>query len=430
MIDVQFEGTEPARLQAIRGSAMRLIAKIANPNKEGCVWNLSESLWPALSMSDYAGRPVKNLTLRLVPLSRIGQMEGKSGSLVLIGFFADADDKHRPHSHPVVVKTLSVSHRDKLREEYDNAQSIKPFAYDQKDSFAIPIDFDNEQQDYHVLWSIFSPSDAIWPGGVSDPTTTTLKVQDLRAPLESGDNNAAQPILDSAFRLLSNLHHRLNRAQSEERQFGDEYARYLRKLDDDVWGREWKEAWGQSTTQHIEDAGGHFANPFWVLEQIRIVRKPMYIGAVHGDLHPGNIVLAAGQPRIIDFGWAQDGAHVAKDFVLMECNLRFHTVRPQLSQSDVYGLSDWIEWDAPVPGCLGVYARGRVDLIQRLRNIAKATIQRDGHETDWNWEYLVPLFLVAFGLLRFAPHLGNQQAAVRFVLALATHIERFLDGGE
>ena len=236
----------------------------------------------------------------------------------------------------------------------------------------------------------------------------------------------ALPVLDATFRLLRNLHHRLNKAQLEERLYCEEYERYLRKLDGGEWGLEWKEAWGTSETHHVDDAGGRFANPFWILERLRTVRKPMYIGAVHGDLHPGNVVLTDDQPRIIDFGWARDSAHIAKDFVLMECNLRFHTVRPELNQRDVHALSDWIKWDTPIPEALVRYTRDRAELIQHVRDIAKRTFPK---ETNWEWEYIVPLFLVAFGLLRFAPQLGNQQAAVRFVLALGTEIGHILDRG-
>ena len=194
----------------------------------------------------------------------------------------------------------------------------------------------------------FLSSNPFWPDGVSPPGLGALTVKDLRQPLERGEETAPQ-ILETTFRQLRNLHYRLNKAQPEERCYFDEYERYLRKLDDGVWGSEWKEAWGTSEVKHITDAGGRFANPFWCLERIRDLRKPMYIGAVHGDLHPGNIVLTGEQPHIIDFGWAQDGAHIAKDFVLMECNLRFHTLRPQLNQNHVYALSDWIEWGAQIP---------------------------------------------------------------------------------
>ena len=348
VVDVHFEGTESTRLQAIEHSARNLVEKMNNLGADGCIWNLTESLWPALLMPEFRQKPA-NVMLRLVPLSRIGQVEGKSGSLVLIGYFADAEDTTRPHSHPVVVKTLSVGRRNKLREEYDNAQQIKPYVYDQKDNFAIPIDFDDKQEAYHILWSIFSPSNPIWPLGITEPVGGSLRVTDLRTPLDEGRDNEARPILERTFEYLATLHNRLNKSYSEERRYDDEYSRYLRKLDEGEWGAEWQAAWGTKDKHLIQDAGGEFANPFYVLHKIGPLKKSIRIGAIHGDLHPGNIVLNGDQPRIIDFGWAQDCAHIAKDFVLMECNLRFHTLRPQLNQRDVYALADWVAWDTPVP---------------------------------------------------------------------------------
>jgi hypothetical protein len=425
-VSIDFEGTEPARLKAIKESAEALVAKFDDKESDECVWNVAESVWPALAMPEYRGKAVKNVHLRLVPLARIGQMEGKSGSLVLIGVLADADDAGRPHSHPVVVKTLSVAERDKLRQEYDNARSIKPFAYDQKDNLAIPISFETNRSGFDVLWSIYSPADPSWHAGKPGSTMVKLGIEDLRKPLEDGDDAKAKPIIDATFSLLRNLHRRLNQADVEERSYSDEYKRYLRGFDDGVWGDKWREAWGPQTVEKIYDAGKEFTNPFWVLEKLRDLRKPLFIGAVHGDLHPGNVVITGGHPRIIDFGWAQDRAHIMKDFALMECNLRFHTVRPELNQRDVYALSDWIEWDEPVPTTLGAYAKARAVMIQHLRSIAKDRVSEAEKTTDWQWEYIVPLFFVAFGLLRFATQLGNQQAAVRFVLSLASQISQKL----
>jgi hypothetical protein len=84
---------------------------------------------------------------------------------------------------------------------------------------------------------------------------------------------------------------------------------------------------------------------------------------------------------------------------------------------------DWIAWDSPTPSGLGDYLDERTRLIRRLRGKAAEVFPED---TDWDREYIVPLFLVAFGLLRFAPQLGNQQAAVQFVLALTRYIARAL----
>lgn len=422
-LSFSFEAIDTDRREAVIASARRLLALLNHERTDGVVWSLTESLWPALMLPEFAGNPLEQIKLRVVPLTRIGQMEGKSGSLVLIGFFVDYSESSRPHSHPVVIKSVSKSKSRKLEEEYENSIGIKPFVYDRKDDFAIPIHFDDNDDEYSVLWSIFSPSDSVWPVGVEDSPSTSLRVEDLRSALVEGSEDACK-ILETSFRRLRNLHLRLNRSRIEVRQFGEEYHRYLRKLDDGVWGKEWREVWGEDCVQTINDCGSEFANPFWVWCQLRTIRKPLFIGAVHGDLHPGNIVLTENQPRIIDFGWAQDNAHVAKDFVLMECNLRFHTVRPQLSQKEVYLLSDWIAWGEPIPDGLGAYSRSRAELVSRLRLNALSILKhnREESEVDWDWEYIVPLFIVSFGLMRVAPHLGNQQAAVRFVLALSSYV--------
>jgi hypothetical protein len=421
-IVVQYDGIEPDRYQSIESSAQKFIEKLIGDLKGDCVWCLSESVWPALTMPESVNAPIKQPLLRLVPLSRIGQMEGKSGSLVLIGYLADKSDPSRLHSHPLVIKTCLAA-KDKLRNEYENAKSIKPYAYDQKDSCAIPVYFDDQSGEYHVLWSIYSPASSIWPS-VGQLDSHSLVVEDFREKLTLGDERSSD-ILVNTFNLLRNFHQRFGKASSDSRNLLEEYEPYLRKIDyHDSW-QPWKEEWGNGKV--IEDAGSKFPNPLKVLERLSSIQCPMFIGAIHGDLHPGNVVLVDGNPRLIDFGWAKDRAHIAKDYVLMECNLRFHTVRPQLKQKDVYVLSDWIEWNEPIPNGLGAYTQQRAQLIKQLRDLASASFPPD---TDWDWEYIVPLFLVALGLFRFSPQLGNQQAAVRFTLNLARTVDQLISSRE
>lgn len=418
-VEVIFVATEEKRLLAIRHSARDLVGKILGTKTGDEIWNLREAVWPALGLPEFRDLEIASVKLTLLPLSRIGQMEGKSGSLVLIGFLF-AEGMGLPHSHPLVVKTLDRSKSDKLAEEYRNALSIKPFAYDSKDSFAIPIHFDDRQDGYKILWSICSLSGDIWRGA-TDPASHTpiFEVSDLRTPLIQGQVEVAERTLESVFNLLRNCHTRLGTARREERPFGLEYAWYLRGLGT-VWGREWEELWGTAAEDRIVGGGDSDVNPLWLIERLRFERREMYVGAVHGDLHPGNVVLSrGGQPAIIDFGWALDRAHVAKDFVLMECNLRFLTLKPQVRPAEIDAFEDWIAWGSPPPPGLGEYLDGRIKLILLLRAKAAQVFPED---TDWGREYIVPLFFVAFGLLRFAPQLGNQQAAIRFVLSLARHI--------
>lgn len=62
--------------------------------------------------------------------------------------------------------------------------------------------------------------------------------------------------------------------------------------------------------------------------------KPVYPYAVHGDLHARNLMLSRSNPaktELIDFGWVHSG-HPAKDFVLMECTLKYMLL-PELLQA-------------------------------------------------------------------------------------------------
>ena len=410
-VKVQFEGTELSRLRAIEKSAIHLLNKAAFEDHE-----LAMSLWPAMWDKQNLHRSRATNQLKILPLNRIGQMEGKSGSLVLIGYFTQGKDATIPQSNPIVVKTRSKAADDRLREEFDNAENVKTLI-DNPQHFAIPIYFDREQEEYDVLWSIFVPRRDISSSAIEDPSA--LENADLRTPLNDGDDDKASAILDSTYERLREFHAPSASVIREERQIGAEYCWYLRDPAAS-WADEWRQVWGPSEIACVRDAGGDFANPFSVLEKVKPRRAFMSIGAIHGDLHPGNVVLKEEDPHLIDFGWAQCTAHTAKDFVLMECNLRFHTLRSSLHQQDIYTLSDWIKWDEKIPDRLNGYVRRRAELIQHLRNIAKDTLSGTSESIDWNWEYIVPLFMVAFGMLRFTPLLGNQQAAVRFVLSLAS----------
>ena len=105
----------------------------------------------------------------------------------------------------------------------------------------------------------------------------------------------------------------------------------------------------------------------------------------------------------------------------MECNLRFLMLRTHLPLSDVELLTDTFHWGFRTPRNLNPYLRDRFEIIQKLRSLALGALPQP---MDPDWEYFVPLFLIAFGLLRFHKQLGNQYAAERQILALATHLAR------
>jgi thiamine kinase-like enzyme len=61
----------------------------------------------------------------------------------------------------------------------------------------------------------------------------------------------------------------------------------------------------------VEEFGTTYKNPLWVLSKLKSFSCDIYCGAIHGDLHPKNIMLSeSGVPRIIDFGWTSYDSHI------------------------------------------------------------------------------------------------------------------------
>jgi serine/threonine protein kinase len=143
------------------------------------------------------------------------------------------------------------------------------------------------------------------------------------------------------------------------------------------------------------------------------------IGPIHGDLHPKNIVLdRAGRPRVIDFGWARERGHVLIDYLLMEINLRAMTLPAQVSHDDVLALARMLAEgdDAPTGTELIAARAGWIREVLWIKARAAGVVQ------DWTAEYLVPQFLIAFGLLKFLDDAKNQVSLLCTVLSLAERI--------
>jgi hypothetical protein len=415
----EYDILEEDRLAAVLGSADRLLCKLLSEASESGNWNLRESVWPALGA--LKARDAKYLSIKpvlvLIPLSRIGAKGGFSGSHILLGYFSDGTDTTRLYSSlPLVVK---LSERDgsehKLRSEYTLAGEIRPYLAYRKDSFAVPIYLDVEDRHYDVLWSPFALPELIEWG-----TRLKLEAKDMRQLVDpmSPDLGAARSLIESVFSILTPLHTRAGLGGWYLRSYADEYRPYLRDFGE-KWGTEWKAIWG--TEQNTADLGrDDWANPIWVQDKLSLVAKTeLLCGAVHGDLHPGNILYSTPEsPSLIDFGWADSDAHVAKDFVLLECNLRFTYLPGDLPPADVRVLSRWIGQGTPCEPLRD----NRTTEVQKTISIIRDTFRERIGDRDWDVEYVIPLFLVSFGLLRYVSDYKNQIAARLTVLELATYI--------
>lgn len=424
------EWTEPERILAISAGASRLLRKMAFASGEACVWSLLDVVWPGLTREVVQEAWLAKVEIALVPLARIGQIEGKSGSLVLSGRFRSTQAS-RP-SNPLVVKTRRRSGSGtELHDEWTRALAAKPHTYDRKDSFAIPVHYDDTDRNYEVLWSLCLPtvreSEADKIDHAEFPTVKDLR--NLLAPKKALEettesHRTASLVLERTYALLRNLHRSSAAAGTstlsrERRPLGVEYERYLRRYGTkpgSFWGPEWAAVWAPADQRNV----GKGINPLWLVDRLHRHPVTMQLGLVHGDLHPGNVILREGEaPAIIDFGWSEDRVHVARDFALMECNLRFLTLQPQISAGDLEAFTSALSWDCELPSGTSGYVCQRFALVKVVRAAARRVFAPD---TKWDEEYLAPLFLVAFGLLRFAPQLGNQRAALQFVESLATNL--------
>ena len=420
-IDIEADLLDQKELGSVKSSAENLLLKISNCESVEGGWDICDAIWPAYKMKADKTQP----KLILLPLSRLGASQGYSGSHVMVGYFIDAGETGLFPSRPMIVKLLrheKGTFQDKLKEEMNNAQDVKIFIAYHKDSFAVPLHFDS-LDDHSILWSPFSSNKwTLEAYQQSKGSRLSLALDDLMTHLRSnGGNGIAENIINTVFRLLMPLHLSAGTANSQERKLVEEYELYLRKIHDG-WGDEWRNrVWAPETQMKVLDLNREWVNPFWVLAMLRKASPvSLYCGAIHGDLHPRNIVLSDNNSaHIIDFGWTTNDAHIAKDFVLLECNLRSVALKPNVSYEAMETMAAWLDFKTKPPELGLDYCDRRLKLIQQVRCVAKTHFPSG---TDWDNEYLIPLFLVSLGLLKHLRDYDNQIAARFTVLSLANYV--------
>lgn len=423
----------PEEKKSLLHSAGLLLRDISNCNPVSGGWNLRESVWPALDLKRSPSATVAP-ELVLLPLSRLGAPAGFSGATVVIGYFTDrqAGSTLFP-SRPMVIKLYKpeVPTNDKLLDESNRGDRVKPFVAYSRDAFAQPLCLHPAGADLpcSVLWSPFASSEWIWQDYAADPERKLhLAIMDLNRLLTEDMVYNPSSVVKATFQLLVPFHLRAGLRQRPRLNIVHEYHDYLRGLYLDephrsLWLTAWRSVWGHESEETIHAFGRDWANPLWVVHTLRSLEVELCCGAIHGDLHPRNVVISqGGTPQIIDFGWASDFAHIAKDFVLMECNLRFMNLRSDLPSSFVEQLAQWIRFQQPSPPDLAGSLPSTIGLIQCVRDCALQAFA-GLPDVDWDLEYVVPLFLTSMGLIRYLGNASNQESAKLSVLALAQYIK-------
>jgi hypothetical protein len=249
-----------------------------------------EAIWPSLFTAKEVTSTPK---LILVPLERLGGVQGFSGSRVMIGYFWK---QNIFPSRPMVVKMPRIGIGDKehkkvvqkLKEEWENALEVKLHAAYSAGSFAMPLFYDRESG---VLWSPFTSSTPIlekYQRGES--TRLKLQIKDLaeflrRESISDDEGAKIETIIDMVYEILKPLHHKGGRAACKPCKMLGEYERYLREGDKETRETQdrWVKRWAPARKRYLR---GRRINPLWVLSQLRQMPPvDLYLGAIHGDLH-------------------------------------------------------------------------------------------------------------------------------------------------
>lgn len=137
-------------------------------------------------------------------------------------------------------------------------------------------------------------------------------------------------ILDRVY--TDNCRLAMQKVSSTTVPLGEEYAWYLRDCATDERLRTWLAS--SANDEEFETGGGTYPNPLRYVRRLREAKRTLPTCTVHGDLHSSNIVMDSNDiPRLLDFTWCQKGKHVLKDFLVMECSVRFLMMPNHLGQS-------------------------------------------------------------------------------------------------
>ena len=381
-----------------------------------------DEIWPAsrhLQLDD--------VDLVVLPLQRVGAPLGQSGASVFVAYYRARENValELQRSAPLAVK---IDQKQKMKDELARADGLRDLDEMTEARLVKPFDCldckPGSDDDRAILVARFRSG---VPGDV--------KVSDLWAVLQSPDwlhdsahgrlRRRAFGCLGGALDVVSGLH-RAGGSTRQTRSYATALEWYLRQTRDPAESKGShayipRSIFGDAQTVRV--FGRKWINPTHVIDRFLCPARTFKttIGTIHGDLHPKNIVLdESDEPHIIDFGWTREDAPVVLDYILLDINLRSITLPSQVEESDLLKIARFLP-GARRPTGLRRCAQARVDLIREAiwKRLEERRVVR-----DWLEEYVIPFFMVAYGLLRHLDAARNQMALVATVLAAAKHIDR------
>jgi serine/threonine protein kinase len=201
--------------------------------------------------------------------------------------------------------------------------------------------------------------------------------------------------------------------RTPDKLYSEAYKWYLFLEDDSIHTT----LLGHLTEPTIKMFGEQWPNPVFYIGKILPKRHNPAIGIVHGDLHPKNITISNNEVNIIDFGWFNKAAPVVLDYVLLDINIRAMTLPSRFSYEEIKKTASYLHPDSIMEEAVS-------PLISKRMNIIKNCLwtplleNRAFNKKEWDAEYLVPYFIVAYRLLSFHRSARNQTALLLTVLVV------------
>jgi len=165
----------------------------------------------------------------------------------------------------------------------------------------------------------------------------------------------------------------------------------------------------QKDKEKVSLLGFEILNPLFYIDQLDAVDEGL-LGPIHGDLYASNIVLDRNKyPRLIDFCWSKKRGHLLKDFVLMECSLRFMLLPKYLCLDSIIEidkrLNQCITFDKPElidniiknSKSISFFEYELLQYVKYLRTIAKKTYK----DLNFPIHYMKAMYIILYGLLKF-----------------------------
>lgn len=323
----------------------------------------------------------QNPTVKSIHVSQLGRV-GYSGANLFRAYF---DEKKR--GYPFVVK---IDSRKNITKEVSAINRVKIYFPDALSGF---------ERCYYkgkgaIVYLLFASVEG-------DGEAEVVELKDVVYDL-SKDNAEILESFDSLYKTSCVVAH--TSGQSKGVNIKHQYKRYLRdRKADDLITAVLENKKGITPFKFL---GADVIDPRSFLDSGFRAPLRCILSAVHGDLHPNNVVFGHdGKPKLIDFAWGHQSAHVLKDFVLMENSLRFLLFPPyvnlELQQkvdeallnedgydriSEMVGDSNLVQHYVRLAG-----------IIEIIRSYARIV---GGSEYDFD-EYLAAQFLMLYGLLKY-----------------------------